>query len=89
MLVKVNIRTSSHAIVKIIVGITMSFEDTRSRKRLEKLDPINNILNKTRPCENFMKRIVFRMEVNIYNGIIYCPYNHIVISNNVVSRLLG
>jgi len=24
-----------------------------------------------------MKRIVFRMEVNIYDGIIYCPYNHV------------
>ena len=24
-----------------------------------------------------MKRIVFRMEVNIYDGISYCPYDHI------------
>ena len=24
-----------------------------------------------------MKRIVFRMEVNIYDGIIYCPYDHV------------
>jgi hypothetical protein len=86
---KVNIRTSSLGIDKIIVGITMTFEDTRSRKRIEKMGPIDNILKKTRPCENSLERIVFQMEVNIYNGIIYCPYNRVTISNNVASRLLG
>ena len=41
LLVRVNIRTSSHAIVKIIVGITTTFEDTRSHKRIEKMGPMS------------------------------------------------
>ena len=35
MLVRLNIRTFSHAIVKIIVGIMMTFEDTRSCKYIK------------------------------------------------------
>jgi hypothetical protein len=69
---KVNIRTSSHEIVKRIVGIKMT---CRSRKGMEKLNSIDDILNQARPCENFTKRIVFWTEINIYNGIIYCLYN--------------
>ena len=72
MLVWVNIRTSSHGIVKIIMGITRA---CRSRKGMEKLNPIDDILNQARPCENFMKRIIFWTEINIYAGIIYCPCN--------------
>jgi hypothetical protein len=50
---------------------------------------IYKIPKKTRPCKNFMDQIIFPMEVNKYNGIIYCPYNHAAISNNVVSLLFG
>ena len=35
MLVRLNIRTSSHVIVKIIIGITKTFEDAISHKYIK------------------------------------------------------
>ena len=64
----------SLGIVKIFVGITMTFEE---HKGIEKLNPMDNILSKARPRKNFKQGIFFKMEINIYNRIIYSPHNQV------------
>ena len=53
------------------------------------MDSIDKILNKMRPCKNFMNQIIFLIEVNIYIVINFRPYNHAAITNDVVKYLLS
>ena len=58
------------------------------------MGPIDNILNKTRPCENFMERIIFWKEVHTIKlqaqnvkqcgePIAWLPFNFLHISSHI------